>query len=369
MKNLSKIKKIKSKSYQPEGASDCAIRMGDEAYVFCGWKDKQFIKGMDKSKEISFDLSEVLKNIVPPSRKKKNLGFEVGATIKLKGMDPFNFRTVYEVEEKKMDGCHIHSVFYPSKVRIVEPGSNHYALGSEPPCKLKNPFVRTEILCFYEDGKALVEYYTTRSWNRYLDIVDLSKYENCDAKFIVVDEGLTKEKFIKSLIHKKYKGEDYIESSCELWPVSFFNDETINENFVEYFNKKGIKDSISFKNKFGFTAGEQIYAKSHEILLDYSIEDSYYDDRKLEKKLGKDLHGIISFHRKSILDPERYDMESINKWAVFGFVGDKVLVRAENKNRGFSREKGYQFELLDPKEIGKFKEIEKKVKSKFLIAK
>ena len=359
MKNLSKIKKIKSKSYQPEGSSSCAIRMSDEAYVFCDWKDNQFTKGMDKSKEISFGLSEVLKNIVPPSVKKKNLGFEIGDTIKLKGMDPFTFRTVYEVEEKKMDGCHIHSVFYPSKVRIVEPGSNHYVLGSEPPCKLKNPFVRTEILCFYEDGKALVEYYTTRSWNRYLDIVDLSKYESCDAKFIVLDEGLTKEKFIKSLIHEKYKG----------LPLSFFNDERINENFVECLNKKGIKDNISFKSKFGFTTGEQIYAKSHEILLDYSIEDSYYDEQKLEKKLEKDIHGIVSFDLKSILDPKRYDMESINKWAVFGFVGDKVLVRAENKNRGFSREKGYQFELLDPKEIGKFKEIEKKVKSKFLIAK
>ena len=276
------------------------VRIGPTAYSFD--HHGKFQHGLRKNKYNEFDLYDVVDKIIPPSKNKSHLGFNVGHQIRIKQEVPVPFRYVQSSS----------SFYFPAGVDIVERDS-HYILGKTRTKKIKNPIVRTTIKCFYEDGKALVEYYHSRegTGNHYFDVVDLSNYEICS----------------------------HLECDSE---------KCIDKSFAEYLETSGLTEKIEFKDKFGFRAGESIYVKSHEIILDNPANYGIYGE-VLEHVLGKDLYFMHSFRVASKC------IESAH-WKVFGFVGDKVLVEC-NTIRGFRH-----FELFSPEEIGLIIDLDYRLK-------
>jgi len=238
------------------------VRIGPTAYSFN--HHGKFQHGLRKNKYNEFDLYDVVDKIIPPSKNKSHLGFNVGQQIRIKQEGPVPFR------------YNSSSFYFPAGVDIVD--DSRYILAKKPTQKIKNPIVRTTIKCFYKDGKALVEYHTSGWEDEYFNVVDLSNYESCS-----------------HLEWDKEKG--------------------IDKSFAEYLEISGLTEKIEFEDKFGFRVGESIYIKSHEIILDNPTirEDEF------ERVIGKDLYYMKSFEIKN------KGIESAH-WKVFGFVGDNVLV-------------------------------------------
>ena len=277
------------------------VRIGDTAYNFDTLYSKGFQHGFRQNEYNKFDLYDSVDQIIPPSKKKSHLEFKVGHQIRIKqeGFVPFRY--------KRNSFIQFH---FPAGVDIVERGGSHYVLGESLPEEVKNPIVQTTIHCFYEDGKALVEYYTTRNCYNYFDVVDLSNYEICSR----------------------------LKWNSEKWE---------DRSFAEYLETKGLSEKIEFEDKFGFRAGESIYVKSHEIILDNPVIKS----KEFEQALGKDLHFMWSFRVTS----KGIESSGNCEWRVFGFVDDKVLVEC---NEG-----GYRhYELFSPEEIGLIIDLDYRLK-------
>ena len=275
------------------------VRIGATAYSFD--HHGKFQHGLRKNKYNEFDLYDVVDKIIPPSKNKSHLGFNVGQQIRIKQEGPVPFR------------YNSSSFYFPAGVDIIERDS-HYILGKTRTKKIKNPIVRTTIKCFYEDGKALVEYYHSRegSGGQYFEVVDLSNYESCS--------------------HLEWDSKKGLEKS-----------------FAKYLETSGLTEKIEFKDKFGFRVDESIYIKSHEIILDNPANYGIYGE-VLEHVLGKDLYFMQSFRvtSKCIIAED---------WKVFGFVGDKVLVECNNTTDKFSH-----FELFSPEEIGLIIDLDYRLK-------
>ena len=276
------------------------VRIGATAYYFDG--SDEFQHGLRKNKDYEFDLYDVVEKIIPPSKNKSHLGFDVGQQIRIKQEGPVPFRYVQSSS----------SFYFPAGVDIID--NSRYILAEKPTQKIKNPIVRTTIKCFYEDGKALVEYYHVRGGtdHQYFEVVDLSNYEICS--------------------HLEWDREKGIDKS-----------------FAKYIETSGLTEKIEFKDNFGFRAGDPIYVKSHEIILDNPANYGIYGE-VLEHVLGKDLYFMHSFRvtSKCIISAD---------WKVFGFVGDKVLVECNNTTMEFSH-----FELFSPEEIGLIIDLDYRLK-------
>lgn len=283
-------------------ASKCdynyVVRIKDSAYIF---RDEEFKHGFRQNEFIEFDLYDSIEQIIRPSRKKSHLGFQVGHKVRLKQEGVVQFR----YSPGKFD-----QFKFPAGLDIVEPGASHYVLGVSRPDEVKNPFVSTTILCFYGDGKALVEYSTTRNYFKYYDVVELSNYEDCSHLY---------------WDHKK----------------------GIDKSFGNYLKTVGLTEKIEFVDKFGFQVGETIYIKSHEIIL----ENPTIKVEEFERSLGKDLYFMQSFS----ISRESAHSSGCCVWKVFGFVGDKVLV--ECHSREF-----HHFELISPEEIGLLIDLDYRLK-------
>ena len=291
------IEKLGYKSYR-----DNIVRIGDTAYSF----DYSFLHGLRQNECNELDLYDTVDQIISPSVEKSHLGFKVGEQIRLKqeGFVPFRYKRSTNVNFNEM-------FFFPAGVDIVEKGSSHYVLGVSLPKEVKNPILLTRILCFYEDGKALVYHYITRSvYPTYYEVVDLSNYESCS--------------------HLEWDSKKGLEKS-----------------FAKYLEANGLTEKIKFEDKFGFSVGESIYVKSHEEII---LDNPTISDEKFERALGKDLHFMQSLYVKS---------ESIGSggWKVFGFVGDKVLVECNNTIQEFSH-----FELFSPEEINLIIDLDYRLK-------
>jgi len=268
------------------------VRIGATAYCF-DYRGR-FQHGLQQNKYNEFDLYDSVNKIIPPSKKKFHLGFNVGQQIRIKQEGPVPFR------------YNSSSFYFPAGVDIIE-SESQYILGRNRPKKIKNPIVRTTIKCFYEDGKALVEYHTRKGiGHEYFNVVDLSNYERWDSE----------------------KG--------------------IDKSFAEYLETSGLTEKIELEDNFGFRVGESIYIKSHEIILDNPANYEYGE--VLSHVLGKDLHFMQSFRVNSKC------IES-EDWKVFGFVGDKVLVECVEGIHKFSH-----FELFSPEEIGLIIDLDYRLK-------
>ena len=276
---------------------DNIVRIGDTAYEF---DDKEFLHSLRQNEYDELDLYDAVDQIIPPSKNKSHLGFNVGQRIRIKQEGPVPFR---------YDGS---SFCFHAGVDIVERGGSHYVLGVSPPEEVKNPIVRTTIECFYKDGKALVKYDATRcNIYKYFDVVDLSNYESCSHLGWDSKKGLGK-------------------------------------SFAEYLETSGLTEKIELEDKFGFRVGEPIYLKSHEKII---LKNPTISAKKFEHALGKDLHYMKSFYVTS-------DSIGSGGWKVFGFVGDKVLVECNNRvNHSL-----YHFELLLPEEIGLIIDLDYRLK-------
>ena len=276
------------------------VRIGDTAYNFDTLYNEGFQHGLRQNEYNKFDLYDAVDQIIPPSKEKSHLGFKVGHQIRIKqeGFVPFRYKSKSFVK-----------FHFPAGVDIVEPGGSHYVLGKSLPEEVKNPIVQTTIKCFYEDGKALVKYYTTRNYFYYFDVVDLSNYEICS-----------------HLEWNKEKG--------------------MKKSFAKYLEANGLTEKIEFEDNFGFRVGESIYLKSHEKII---LKNPTISMEKFERALGKDLHYMESFYVTS-------DCIGSGDWKVFGFVGDKVLVEC-NRDREYSH-----FELFSPEEIGLIIDLDYRLK-------
>ena len=278
---------------------DNIVRIGDTAYDFDNNSSEEFRHSLRKNEYNELDLYDAVDQIIPPSKNKSHLGFGVGQQIRIKQEGPVPFRYVRS------------SFYFHAGVDIVQPGGNHYVLGESLPEEVKNPIVRTTIKCFYGDGKALVEYYTKRNYLSYFDVVDLSNYEICS--------------------HLEWDSEKGIDKA-----------------FAEYLEISGLTEKIEFEDNFGFRAGESIYIKSHEIILDnpeISIEE-------FEHALGKDLYFMWSF----VVGSKGIGSSGNCEWKIFGFVGDKVLVECNRYG------KYIHFELFSPEEIGLIIDLDYRLK-------
>jgi hypothetical protein len=274
------------------------VRIGDTAYVNSSQK---FQHGLRQNEYNGLDLYDSVFQIIPPSKKKSHLGFKVGRQIRIKqeGQVPFRYANS--------------SFYFPAGVDIVEQGGSHYVLGVSLPKEVKNPIVETTIECFYDDGKALVQYYTTRNFFRYFEVVDLSNYESCS--------------------HLKWNRE-----------------KGMGKSFVEYLETSGLTEKIELEDKFGFRVGESIYVKSHEIILD----NPAIRHHEFEHALGKDLRFMWSFHVTS----KGIESSKNCVWTVFGFVGENVLVECNVLHEG-----GYRhFELFSPEDIGLIIDLDYRLK-------
>jgi len=278
------------------------VRIGDIAYDF-HYSSRKFQHALRQNESNELDLYDAADQIIVPSKKKSHLGFKVDDQIRLKqeGFVPFR----YKINSRL-------NFHFPSGVDIVERGGSHYVLGVSLPKEVKNPIVYTEIICFYEDGKALVNHYTTRNYFNYFEVVDLSNYENC--------------------------------SHLE-WDDS---EKGLGESFAEYLENSGLTGKIEFEDKFGFRVGETIYLKSHEIILDNP--DIGIDE--FEHALGKDLYFMWSFGFES---NGSIGTSGNCVWKVFGFVGDKVLVEC---NSG----EFIHLELFSPEDIGLIIDLDYRLK-------
>ena len=277
------------------------VRIGDTAYHF-NCTVETFQHGLRQNEYNELDLYDSVDQIIPPSKKKSHLGFKVGHQIRIKqeGFVPFRYKIKSSVDFN-----------FPSGVDIVQDGGSHYVLGVSLPKEVKNPIVRTTIKCFYGDGKALVEYRTTRNYFSYFEVVDLSNYEICS--------------------HLEWDSEKGIDKA-----------------FAEYLEISGLTEKIEFEDNFGFRAGESIYIKSHEIILDnpeISIEE-------FEPALGKDLYFMWSF----VVGSKGIGSSGNCEWKIFGFVGDKVLVECNRYG------KYIHFELFSPEEIGLIIDLDYRLK-------
>ena len=277
------------------------VRIGDIAYDF-HYSSREFTHALRQNERNQFDLYDVTEQIIAPSKKKSHLGFKVGDQIRLKqeGFIPFRY-----------DGSW-GKFYFPAGVDIVERGGSHYVLGVSPPEEVKNPIVRTTIECFYVDGKALVRYYTTRNYYNYFEVVELSNYESCS-----------------HLEWDSKKGS--------------------SESFAKYLETNGLTGKIEFEDKFGFRVGESIYLKSHEKII---LKNPVISSEKFERALGKDLYFMQSF----IVRHKTVEPTGNCDWKVFGFVGDKVLVKC-NQYGKYSH-----FELLSPEEIGLIIDLDYRLK-------
>ena len=291
------IKKLGYESY----SDDNIVRIGDTAYSF----NYSFLHGLRQNEYNELDLYDAVGQIISPSVKKSHLGFKVGEQIRLKqeGFVPFRYKGSTNVNFKE-------KFFFPAGVDIVQGESSHYVLGVSLPKEVKNPILLTRILCFYEDGKALVYHYITRSvYRTYYEVVDLSNYESCSHLEWDSKKGLGK-------------------------------------SFAKYLETSGLTKKIELEDKFGFRVGESIYIKSHEIILDNPAirEDEF------ERVIGKDLYFMHSFRvtSKGIISAD---------WKVFGFVGDNVLVEFNDTIQEFSH-----FELFSPEEIGLIIDLDYRLK-------
>ena len=274
------------------------VRIGDTAYNFNGTVET-FQHGLRQNEYKVLDLYDSVDQIIPPSKKESHLGFNIEQQIRIKQEGPVPFRYLRS------------SFYFPSGVDIVQPGGNHYVLGESLPEEVKNPIVRTTIKCFYGDGKALVEYRTTRNYFSYFEVVDLSNYEICSH-------------------------------------LEWDNKKGRGKSFAEYLEANGLTEKIEFKDNFGFRVGEPIYIKSHEIILD----NPRIKNEEFEHALGKDLHYLQSF----IVKITGIKSSGTCEWSVFGFVGDKVLV--ECNRYGDYR----HFELFSPEEIGLIIDLDYRLK-------
>jgi len=272
------------------------VRIGNTAYSFD--YSEQFKHGLRQNEYNELDLYDSVDQIIPPSKKKSHLGFNAGDKIRIKqeGFVPFR--------------CGRSSFYFPAGVDVVQPGGSHYVLGVSLPREVKNPIARTTIKCFYEDGKALVQYCTTRDGFNYFEVVDLSNYEICS--------------------HLEWDSEKGTDKS-----------------FAEYLEISGLTEKIEFEDNFGFRAGESIYIKSHEIILD----NPKISIHEFEHALGKDLYFMWSF----VVGREGIGSSGNCEWKVFGFVGDKVLVEC-------NRREYRHFELFSPEEIGLIIDLDYRLK-------
>ena len=285
---------------------DNIVRIGATAYSlnrYDEFEDEfegEFLHSLRQNEYNKLDLYDAVGQIIPPSKNKSHLGFNVGQRIRIKQEGPGPFR---------YDGS---SFCFHAGVDIVERGGSHYVLGVSPPEEVKNPIVRTTIECFYKDGKALVKYDATRcNIYKYFDVVDLSNYESCSHLGWNSKKGLGK-------------------------------------SFAEYLETSGLTEKIELEDKFGFRVGEPIYLKSHEKII---LKNPTISAKKFEHALGKDLHYMKSFYVTS-------DSIGSGGWKVFGFVGDKVLVECNNRvNHSL-----YHFELLLPEEIGLIIDLDYRLK-------
>ena len=294
------IKKLGYKSY----SDDNIVRIGDTAYSF----NYSFLHGLRQNEYNELDLYDAVGQIISPSVKKSHLGFKVGEQIRLKqeGFVPFRYRRSTNVNFNE-------KFFFPAGVDIVQGESSHYVLGVSLPKEVKNPILLTRILCFYEDGKALVYHYITRSvYHTYYEVVDLSNYESCS--------------------HLEWDSE-----------------KGLGKSFAKYLETSGLTKKIELEDKFGFRVGESIYIKSHEIILDNPANYGIYGE-VLEHVLEKDLYFMQSFR----VDSKGIESED---WKVFGFVGDNVLVECNNTIHEFSH-----FELFSPEEIGLIIDLDYRLK-------
>ena len=275
------------------------VRIGATAYSFD--HHGEFQHGLRKNKSDEFDLYDVVGQIIPPSKNKSHLGFNVGQQIRIKQEGPVPFR------------YNSSSFYFPAGADIIE-SKSQYILGRNRSKKIKNPIVRTTIKCFYEDGKALVEYYHSRegSGDQYFEVVDLSNYEICS--------------------HLEWDSKKGLEKS-----------------FAKYLEANGLTEKIKFEDKFGFRVGEPIYIKSHEIILDNPADYGIYGE-VLSHVLEKDLYFMQSFR----VDSKGIESED---WKVFGFVGDNVLVECNETIHEFSH-----FELFSPEEIGLIIDLDYRLK-------
>ena len=277
---------------------DNIVRIGATAYSFNRYVE--FLHSLRQNEYNELDLYDAVGQIIPPSKNKSHLGFNVGQQIRIKQEGPVPFR---------YDGS---SFCFHAGVDIVERGGSHYVLGVSPPEEVKNPIVRTTIECFYKDGKALVKYDATRcNIYKYFDVVDLSNYESCSHLGWNSKKGLGK-------------------------------------SFAEYLETSGLTEKIELEDKFGFRVGEPIYLKSHEKII---LKNPTIETKKFEHALGKDLYYMESFYVTS-------DSIGSGGWKVFGFVGDKVLVKSNNRVQNSL----YHFELLLPEEIGLIIDLDYRLK-------
>ena len=274
------------------------VRIGDTAYSF--ESSGEFLHGLRQNEYNKLDLYDAVDQIIPPSKKKSNLGFDVGQEIRIKQEGQVPFRYVRS------------SFYFHAGVDIVEPGGSHYVLGVSPPEEVKNPIVQTTIKCFYEDGKALVQYYTTRDYYKYFEVVDLSNYESCSH-------------------------------------LEWDSNKGVDKSFAEYLETSGLTEKIEFEDKFGFRVGEAIYLKSHEKII---LKKPTISSEKFERALGKDLYFMQSFY----VTNKGIGSTGCCEWKVFGFVGDKVLVEC-NRYRKYRH-----FELLLPEEIGLIIDLDYRLK-------
>ena len=279
------------------------VRIGDTAYNFDTLYNQGFQHGLRQNEYNKFDLYDAVDQIIPPSKKKSHLGFKVGHQIRIKqeGFVPFRYKSKSLVE-----------FHFPAGVDIVQPGGSHYVLGVSPPEEVKNPIVQTTIKCFYEDGKALVKYYTTRNYFDYFDVVDLSNYEICS--------------------HLEWDSE-----------------KGLGKSFAKYLETSGLTEKIELEDKFGFIVGDPIYVKSHEKII---LKNPEISNEKFEHALGKDLYFMHSFYVGS----KGIGTCGNCEWKVFGFVGDKVLVEC-NRYREY-----IHFELFSPEEIGLIIDLDYRLK-------
>ena len=274
------------------------VRIGDTAYSlnYLG----EFLHGLRQNEYNELDLYDAVDQIISPLKKESHLGFKIDQQIRIKQEGPVPFRYASS------------SFYFPAGVDIVEPGGSHYVLGVSPPEEIKNPIVGKTIVRFYKDGKVLVKYHMSRSVYRYYEVVDLSNYESCS--HLEWDE-------------KKGMG----------------------KSFAEYLEANGLTEKIEFEDKFGFRVGEPIYLKSHEKII---LKNPTISSEKFERALGKDLYFMQSFHVKS----KGIKSTGCCEWNVFGFVGDKVLVKC-NQYGAYKH-----FELLLPEEIGLIIDLDYRLK-------
>ena len=274
------------------------VRIGAIAYSFNRYGE--FLHSLRQNEYNELDLYDAVGQIIPPSKNKSHLGFNVGQQIRIKQEGPVPFRYLRS------------SFYFPAGVDIVEPGGSHYVLGVSPPEEVKNPIVQTTIECFYGDGKALVQYYTTRNYFNYFEVIDLSNYEICSH-------------------------------------LEWDNKKGLGKSFAKYLETSGLTEKIELEDKFGFRVGEPIYLKSHEKII---LKNPTISMEKFERALGKDLYFMESFIVKS----KGIKSTGCCVWNVFGFVGDKVLVEC-NRYGEYSH-----FELFSPEEIGLIIDLDYRLK-------